>query len=195
MWIWIICLSKSLKLVYYKWFLTCLVRSISTILGTNSLNSDDVPLSNKQSKSPHSKWTKPTSAVNIDERTSCILYRSLVSTGTAIVATSVYFHCDSVFDASRKRWPTCQHTSPCPASCSRPPSSRAPVLRPTPVTAATRRQILDATIPSLPIATSQHALAITVLRLTGPSQVSSSGLICKKYGANCDTISFKMCTN
>jgi len=35
-------------IVYYKSFLTCLIRSISTILGTNSRNSADVPLSDKQ---------------------------------------------------------------------------------------------------------------------------------------------------
>jgi len=51
-------LSISIKLVslrsffnyffYYKSFLTCLVCSTSTILGTIGLNSGDVPLSNKQ---------------------------------------------------------------------------------------------------------------------------------------------------
>jgi len=43
------CQSHSLlKFLYFIPFLTFLVCIISTILGTNSLNSADVPLSNKQ---------------------------------------------------------------------------------------------------------------------------------------------------
>jgi len=41
-------ITLFLPFVYYKLFLTCLICSISTILVTNSLNSVDVPLSNKQ---------------------------------------------------------------------------------------------------------------------------------------------------
>jgi len=37
-------------LIYYKSLLTCLICFISTILGTNSLNSADVLLSKKQTK-------------------------------------------------------------------------------------------------------------------------------------------------
>jgi len=37
-------------LVYYKSFLTCLICFSSTFLGTNSLNSADVPLNNKHTK-------------------------------------------------------------------------------------------------------------------------------------------------
>jgi len=78
-------------LLYYTSFLTYLVYPASTILGTNGLNSADVPLSNKQTNKQSNKQT--------NKQTNKSLYPLIVN---SVMVKIVSADCEFCFDEKRK---------------------------------------------------------------------------------------------